>query len=70
MAKVEITKEQTVCDRCGSRVTPKGKQVQFIEGHGLRCYDPTVSGLSFHAELCKGCADSLTKWWEKKAGDA
>ena len=68
MAKVEVTKEQTVCDRCGARVTPKGWLAQFIDGT-LRMYQVGVGGLSLHAELCKACGDSLRKWWDRKAAD-
>ena len=69
MAKVEITKEQTVCDRCGSRVTKSGWLVQFIEG-ALKLWGMETTGVSFSAELCKACGDSLQHWWNKKAGEA
>lgn len=69
MAKVEVTKAHTVCDRCGAKVSASGRIVQFVEDCGLRTYAPSVEGLSFCADLCRTCAESLVRWWEKKAGE-
>lgn len=68
MAKVEITKEQTVCDRCGARVTERGFVAQFVEG-ALKMLSAFTGGVSFKADLCKSCGESLVKWWNRKAGD-
>lgn len=75
MAKVEITKEQTVCDRpgCSKRVTDKGgimvihasesdtvAEVLLIE-HG----NPMPHGT--FVDLCRECLDTMTKAWNRKA---
>lgn len=69
MGKIEVTKEQHVCDRCGAKITARGMLAQFIDGV-LKFYEFGVGGLSFHTELCRSCGEGLKHWWTKKAGEA
>lgn len=69
MARVEITKEQTVCDRYGSKVTASGARMQIGVSPAGAVVGPMLAASDESAaDLCGGCRKSLEKWWNRKAG--
>jgi hypothetical protein len=70
--KVEITKEQTVCDRpgCGKRITAKGGFMFIDESKVEFTGDETLLNVdqrSDAVDLCRECLQQMHNAWNRKA---
>lgn len=67
--KVEVTKEQIVCDRCGRRIAKQRESVSLTNG-GITQSVVQAEDTNTKLDLCLPCESSLKKWWERPRGES